>query len=122
MISPDLQAALGTIQQGAEEWLEILKDRKQQLEVGEVEMTPVLVGHVELDEGGGLQKEEAEKGELDDATEGEIPRKQRATQSIASLKDAKRKENIAKQEQQWMELTEGRKSSTASVSLVHHLK
>ena len=82
-----------------------------------METKPVLVGHVELDEGGGLQKEEAEKGELDDGTEGEIPRKRRATQSIASLKDTKRKENIAKQEQRWMELTEGHKSSTASVSL-----
>ena len=48
---------------------------------------------------GGPQKEEAEKGELDDRMEGKIPCKQRATQSIASLKDAKRKENIAKQEQ-----------------------
>ena len=99
VISPDLQAALGTIQRGAEERLEILKDRQQQLEVGEVETKPVLVGHIELDEGGGPQKEEAEKGEPDDGTEGEIPRKWRATQSIASLKDAKRKENIAKQEQ-----------------------
>ena len=85
--------------------------------MGEVEMKPVLVGHVELDEGGGPQKEEAKKGEPDNGMEGEIPHKQRATQSIASLKDTKRKENIAKQEQQWMELTEGCKSSTASVSL-----
>ena len=51
----------------------------------------VLVGHVELDEGGGPQKEEAEKGEPDDGTEGKIPHKRRATQSIASLKDAKRR-------------------------------
>ena len=82
-----------------------------------MEMNPVLVGHIELDKDGGPQKEEAEKGELDDGTEGEIPCKWRATQSIASLKDAKRKENIAKQEQRWMELTEGCKSSTASASL-----
>ena len=85
--------------------------------MGEVEMKPVLVGHVELDEGGGPQKEETEAGEPDDGTEDEIPYKQRATQSIASLKDVKRRENIMKQEQRWMELTEGRKSSTASVSL-----
>ena len=77
----------------------------------------MLVGHVELDEGGGPQKEETEAGEPDDGTEGEIPCKRRATHSIASLKDAKRRENIMKQEQRWMELMEGRKSSTASVSL-----
>ena len=38
VMSPDLQAALGTIQRGTKEWLEILKDRKKrQLEIGEVE-------------------------------------------------------------------------------------
>ena len=94
VMSPDLQAALGTIQQGAKERLEILKDRKRQLEMGEVEIKPVLVGHIQLDEGGGPQKEEAEAGEPDDETEGKIPCKQRTTQSIAALKDAKRKENI----------------------------
>ena len=77
----------------------------------------MLVGHVELDEGGGPQKEEAEAGEPDDGMEGEIPRKRMATQSIALLKDAKRRENITKQEQRWMELTVRRKSSTASASL-----
>ena len=85
--------------------------------MGEVETKLVLVGHVELDKGGGPQKEETEAGEPDHGTEGEIPRKWRATQSIASLKDAKRRENITKQEQRWMELTEGHKSSTASASL-----
>ena len=95
----------------------VLKDRKRQLEMGQAETKPVLVGHVELDESGGLKKEEEEAGEPDDGVEGEIPRKRRATQSIAALKDAKRKENILKQEQRWMELTEGHKSSTASASL-----
>ena len=85
--------------------------------MGEVETKPVLVGHVELDKGGGSQKEETEAGEPDDGAEGEIPCKRRATQSIASLKDTKRRENITKQEQRWMELTRGRKSSTASASL-----
>ena len=117
VMSLDLQAALGAIQWGAEEWLEILKDRKRQLEIGEEEMKPVLVGHVELDEGGEPQKQEAEAGEPDEGTEGKIPHKRRVTQSIVVLKDAKRKENIAKKEQRWMELTEGCKSSTASVSL-----
>ena len=50
--------------------------------MGEVEMKLVLVGHVELDEGGGPQKEEVEAGETDDGTEGEIPCKRRTTQSI----------------------------------------
>ena len=65
--------------------------------MGEVETKPVLVGHMELDNGGGPQKEETEAGEPDDGAEGEIPHKWRATQSITSLKDAKRKENITKQ-------------------------
>ena len=85
--------------------MEILRDRKWQLEMGEVEMKLVLVGHVELDKGGGPQKEEADTGEPDDGMEGEIPRKWRATQSIASLKDTKKRENIMKQEQRWIELT-----------------
>ena len=117
VMSLDLQAALGAIQWGAEEWLEILKDRKRQLETGEVETKLVLVGHVELDEGGDPQKEETEAREPDNGKEGEIPCKRRATQSIASLKDTKRRENIMKQEQRWMELTEEHKSSTASASL-----
>ena len=116
-MSPDLQAALGTIEWGAEEQLEILRDKKRQLETGEVETKLVLVGHMELDEGGGPQKEETEAGEPDDGTEGEIPRKWRATQSIASLKDVKIRENIMKQEQRWMELMAGRKSSTTSANL-----
>ena len=73
VMSLDLQAALGAIQRGAEEWLEILKDRKRQLETGEVETKLVLVGHVELDEGGGPQKEETEARKPDDGTEGKIP-------------------------------------------------
>ena len=85
--------------------------------MGEVEAKPVLVGHMELDKGGGPQKEETEARKPDDGTKGEIPCKRRATQSIASLKDAKRRENITKQEQRWMELTGGRKSSTTSASL-----
>ena len=113
----DLQVALGTNQRGAEEWLEILKDRKQQLEMGEVEMKLKLIGHVELDEGGEPQKKEAEAEEPDDGTEGKIPHKRRVTQSVVALKDARRKENVAKQEQRWMELTEGHKSSTAGASL-----
>ena len=42
VMSLDLKAAYGAIQQGAEEWLEILKDRKLQLETGEAEMKPKL--------------------------------------------------------------------------------
>ena len=89
VMSPDLQAALGAIQRGAEEWLEILKDRKQQLEMGEVKTKPVLIGHVELDKTGEPQKKEAEAEEPDDEMEGEIPCKKRVTQPVAALKDAK---------------------------------
>ena len=44
----DLQAALGTIEWDAEERLEMLKDRKRQLETSD--MKPQLVGQVEVDE------------------------------------------------------------------------
>ena len=59
--------------------------------MGEVETKPVLVGNVELDKGGGPQKEETEAGKPDHGTEGEIPCKWRATQSIASLKECEKK-------------------------------
>ena len=117
VMSPDLQVAYGAIQLGAKERLEILKDRKWQLEMGEAEMKPKLTGHVELDEGGEPQKKEAEAEEPHDGKEGEIPCKRRVTQSVVALKDARIKENVVKQEQWWMELTEGCNSSTASASL-----
>ena len=64
-----------------------------------------VLGHIEFKEGGdGSKVEEEEPG---DGKEGKIPRKQRVMQSIVALKDAKRKENISKQEQWWMELTQG---------------
>ena len=63
VMSPDLQAAPGSIQQGAEEWLEVLKDKKQKLETGELEMKPVL-GHLEfVEEGDGSKVEEGEAGD-----------------------------------------------------------
>ena len=95
-MSPDLQMALGTIEWGAEERLEILRDKKCQLEASE--MKPQLVGHVEVDEEGELLKIEAEPEEPDKGTEGGSAPKRRVTQSIVSIRDAKRKENIEKQE------------------------
>ena len=72
-MSADLQAALGAIQQGAEERLEILKEKKQKLETGDVEMKPVL-GHIEYeeeeDDGSKVEKHEPEEKKDD-----EIPRK-----------------------------------------------
>ena len=117
LMSLDLQAALGTIQQGADERLEILKDRKRQLEMGEVEMKPKLIGHVDFDESSESQKKEVKLEEPAGEMEGKIPCKRRVTQSVVALKDAKRKENVAKQEQRWIELTEGRRRPTASASL-----
>ena len=113
VMSADLQAALGAIQQGAEEGLEMLKDKKWKLKTGEVEMKPVL-GHIEYEEGDDSSK--IEKHEPDEGNEGEIPCKWRVMQSVAALKDARRRENIAKQEQCWIELTEGQKGSRASAS------
>ena len=68
VISPDLQAALGTIEWGAEERYEILRDKKRQLEASD--MKPQLVGHVEVDEEGELLKIEAEPEEPDKGMEG----------------------------------------------------
>ena len=111
VMSPDLQAALGAIKWGAEERLEILRDKKRQLEVGETK--PQLVGHVEVDEEGELLKIEVETEELDDGMEGDGARKQWVTQSIVLIRDAKRKENIEKQERRWFALA-GKKSTTSA--------
>ena len=48
VMSPDLRVALGTIERGAEERMEVLKQNKGQLEAGEMKLQ--LVGHVEVDE------------------------------------------------------------------------
>ena len=87
VMSADLQAALGAIQWGAEERLEVLKDKKWKLETGEVEMKPVL-GHIKYEEGDDGLK--IEKCETDDGNEGKIPCKWRVMQSVVALKDAKR--------------------------------
>ena len=113
VMSADLQAVLGAIQRGAEEWLEVLKDKKRQLKASDTK--PKLVGHVELDEKGELLKIEAEPAEPEEGTEGGGAPKRLVTQSIVSIWDAKRRENIEKQEWQWFALTGNR--STASASL-----
>ena len=113
VMSLDLQAALGAIERGAEERLEILRDKKRQLETSEVK--PQLVGHVEVDEKGELLKVEAEPEESDESTEDGGARKRRVTQSIVSIWDAKQKENIEKQERRWFALAV--KKTTASASL-----
>ena len=113
VMSPDLQAALGAIERGAEERLEMLRDRKCQLEASDTK--PQLVGHVEVDEEGELLKIEAEPEVPDEGMEGSGASKRWVTQSIASLRDDKRKKNIEKQEQQWFALAG--KKSTASASL-----
>ena len=67
VMSLEIQAALGAIERGAEEQLEILRDKKRQLETSEVK--PQLLGHVEVDEKGELPKVEAEPEEPDESTE-----------------------------------------------------
>ena len=74
-----------------------------------------LVGHVEVDEKGELVKVEAEPEEPDESTEDGGSRKRRVTQSIVSIRDAKRKENIEKQERRWFALAV--KKTTTSASL-----
>ena len=93
--------------------MEVLKEKKRQLKTSDTK--PKLVGHVELDEKGELLKIEAEPEEPDEDTEGGGALKRRVTQSIATIRDTKRKEKIQKQERRWFALT-GRKS-TASASL-----
>ena len=113
VMSPDLQVALGTIERGAEERLEMLRDRKRQLEASDTK--PQLVGHVEVDEEVELLKIEAEPEEPDEGTESGGASKRWVTQSIASLRDTKWKKNIEKQENRWFALVG--KKSTASASL-----
>ena len=113
VMSPDLQVALGAIEQGAEEQLEMLRDRKHQLETSDTKLQ--LVGHMEVDEEGELLKIEAEPEEPDKGTENGGAVKRRVTQSVALLRDAKRKKNIERQEKRWFALAG--KKSTASSSL-----
>ena len=84
--------------------MEILKGRKHELEAGSKEdMKPVL-GHI-----GKVETEQAEVEEKEE--EGGVqdrPRKRRATQSIATLKDERQKQFMADQERRWLELTGGR--------------
>ena len=90
-----------------------MRDKKHQLEASDTK--PKLVGHVELDKKGELLKIEAEPEELDEGTKGGGAPKRWVTQSIVSIRDAKRRENIEKQEWRWFALTGNR--STASASL-----
>ena len=104
---------LGDIERGAEERMEVLKEKKHQLKTGD--MKPKLVGHVELDEKCEVLKMEAEPEEPDEDTEGGGAPKHQVTQSVVAIQDTKRKENIQKQERQWFALAG--KKSTASASL-----
>ena len=66
-----------------------------------------------MDEKGELLKMEAEPEEPDEDTEGGRAPKHQVTQSVISIRDTKRKENIQKQERQWFALT-GKKSTTSA--------
>ena len=72
-MSADLQVALGVIQWGTEERLEVLKEKKWKLETGDIEMKPVL-GHIEYEEEED-DGSKVEKHELEEEEDGEIPRK-----------------------------------------------
>ena len=65
VMSPTLEKALSEIEKGAEERLEVLQNKKKQVEEGEasVETVPKLIGHIEK------VKEE----ELEEQTEGDKP-------------------------------------------------
>ena len=90
-----------------------MRDKKRQLKAGDTK--PKLVGHVELDEKGELLKIEAEPEEPDEGTEGGGALKRWVTQSIVSIRDAKWRENIEKQEWQWFALTGNRSTTSASL-------
>ena len=103
-ISEDLQKALGDIQCGAEERLEVLNGQKRMLEAGaQEEMKPVL-GHIEKveeEEVTETERKETETGDMDP------PQKRRVTQSVGTLKEARQKQMMADQERRWLELTGG---------------
>ena len=63
--------------------MEVLKEKKRQLETGD--MKPKLVGHVELDEKGEVLKMEAEPEEPDEDTEGGGAPKRRVTESVVAI-------------------------------------
>ena len=69
-MSADIQAALGAIQRGTEERLEVLKEKKRKLETGDVEIKPVL-GHIEYeeeeDDGSKVGKHEPEEEKEDES-------------------------------------------------------
>ena len=73
VMSADLQAALGAIQWGVEERLEVLKEKKRKLETGDIEMKPVL-GHIKYEEEEG-DSSKVEKHEPEEEKDDEIPRK-----------------------------------------------
>ena len=93
--------------------MEVLKQKRHQLKVTDTK--PKLVGHIEFDEKGELLKIEAEPEGPDGDTEGGGAPKRRVTQSITSIRDARRKENIEKQERRWFALTGSRSSASASL-------
>ena len=82
-MSTDLRVALGAIERGTEERMEVLKEKKCQLETSDTK--PKLVGHVELDEKGEVLKMEVEPEEPDEDTEGGGAPKRRVTQSVVSI-------------------------------------
>ena len=74
--------------------MEVLKGRKCELEVKSKEDTKPIIGHVEL-----VEKKEVEEEEKDDGDgEQDRPRKRRATQSIASIQEERKKQFMADQE------------------------
>ena len=84
--------------------MEELKGRKRELEAKAKEDTKPVIGHVEL-----VEKKEAEEEEKDDGgREPERPRKRRATQSVVSIQEERKKQFMADQERRWLELTGGR--------------
>ena len=70
---------------------------------------------MELDEKGKLLRTELEPEEPDKDTKGGGAPKRQVPQSIVSIQDAKRKENIEKQEQRWFALTGNRSTTNASL-------
>ena len=59
VMMPALEQAFSKIEKGAEEWLEVLRSKKEHVEAGEVsaEMVPKLIGHMEKVEEEDLDKQ-----------------------------------------------------------------
>ena len=104
-ICEDLQKALGDIERGAEERMEVLRGQKRALEIAAKKEKKTVLGHTEEaeeEEVTEIEKEEKQTSVVDP------PRKRRTTKAETVLKEEQKKQFMADQERRWLEFTRGR--------------